>query len=525
MMKPWMLNTVTTIALKRYRERKLRDLRFYKKLTDEQIEERLNKLPVKPPIWNKLQRHQRICLLAGIKYRRFAYWCDTGTGKTFISLALVRYFDKLNLLPHAVLVLVPTKVVKVDWENEVKKHAPRLSYLVLSGSSANKCQQLNDNPDAKLVVETYGGMLAMLCKKAPRPKKVDELRLVPDRKKIKLLSNHLSGLILDESTAVKDSSKLPFRLCRQLVKVCNIVYTLSATPFNNNPIDLWSQMFLLDKGETLGPNKTIFRAAMFNQKSNGWTIEYTFDKSKRPELHRMLANRSIRYKANQADLPSLSRVKKEAYLTKEAMSFLLDAKEALRRASGNYRETKNAFIRIRQISSGWIGYADDETGTRAELDFAENPKLELLLGLVNSVVNDYKVVIFTDFNFSGAMIGRELAQMGIGFDRLYSKTEDPASIRKRFDTDESMRVLILSNSYGGFGLNLQVAKYGFFFESPVSSIIRKQAERRIERQHSQHEHVFLYDLVTKNTYDQRILDWHSKSGDFLKAVLDGKAET
>lgn len=71
------------------------DFREYKNLTEEQLEERMLKLPVRPPIFYKLTYLQKVCFIIGAETRRFMYLNDTGTGKSLLSIALARYFRRL----------------------------------------------------------------------------------------------------------------------------------------------------------------------------------------------------------------------------------------------------------------------------------------------------------------------------------------------------------------------------------------------------------------------------------------------
>jgi SNF2 family DNA or RNA helicase len=64
---------------------------------------------------------------------------------------------------------------------------------------------------------------------------------------------------------------------------------------------------------------------------------------------------------------------------------------------------------------------------------------------------------------------------------------------------------MVGSSAVAFGLNLQVANYTVFFESPDSLIVRQQMERRTVRP-GQTKQTFIYDLVTRNSVEQKILD-------------------
>jgi SNF2 family DNA or RNA helicase len=513
-------NLIPKITIRKFLDRKLRDCHVYKKLTEDALRARMRKLAIRPPIFNKLELHQKACFIAGAELERLAIFADTGCGKTIISIALIRYFNKIEKTKRF-LVLVPNKPNKTEWGLEIKKHS-QMKFMRLVGSSINKWEQLRNIPDdCEAIIETYAGLMRMVCDLKEHKKGGRRLKL--NMTSIRRLMKLVDGLVMDESTYVKTRRKLPFRICRQITNKTNVAFALTGTPFGVDPVDLWGQMFLLDRGETLGKTLGLFRAAFYTQKENFWGgVEHTFRKSKRSVLNAMLRNRSIRYKADEADLPALVEIVKEVRLPSDTSVYVQKAKEAIIAAHGNYQEMRNAFVRMRQISSGFLGYHDDEVGARAQIEFKPNPKLELLLGVIASIDPRYKIIVFTQFVFSGSMICRELEKMGIGHGRIYGKTKDAYTVRKRFDQDPKCRVLILQNDMG-MGLNLQIAKYGLYYESPVSPIMRKQTRARFERQYSTHDRVFQYDFVVKGTYDQRILDALRDGRDLFESIVDRAA--
>jgi SNF2 family DNA or RNA helicase len=200
----------------------------------------------------------------------------------------------------------------------------------------------------------------------------------------------------------------------------------------------------------------------------------------------------------------------------------IDAMEKMRAARGNPVAQENSFIRMRQISSGWIGYKDDVEGTRARYEFKENPKLDALLEMIDEINGAYKAIVYYDFTHSGDMIERALKERGVGTVRIYGKTKDAAGVLAKFDASKKHSVLILQNSMA-VGLNLQVARYGLVFESAVAAVMRKQADRRFIRQYSNHKSVVLADFVAAGTYDERILQYHKQGADLFRAIVDGKA--
>lgn len=499
-------------------QRPLRDCNTYKSLTDDQLDEAMNQLPAKPPIWFKLYRHQKVCLIAGAQLKRLYIMADTGMGKTLLSLALIKYFKRLKLL-KCTLVLVPTKSVATEWGSEIEKHSPKTTFCILEGSSQEKWRQLLNKPT--IAVTTYAGLLRMVCSLTEHKKK-SKNRLLPNKGKLTQLCSLVNGLILDEAPAVKSRGKLPFRICRQISKHSEIVFALSGTPFND-PMDLWAQMCIVDHGETLGETLGLFREAFFASRTNYWGgLEYIFREKMKGILSKLLNNRSLSYEASATDLPRVISITKPVKLPADAVVYAQRAEEELLNARGDYRLMKNAFLRMRQISSGYLGYYDDDEGTKAQLEFSDHPKLDALIDLIQSIRHDQKIIVFYELNYSADMVSRALTENKVDHVRIYGGTKDHDTLRTRFNSDHSCRVMLLQNA-SGMGLNIQIASYGIYYESPVTPSLRKQTRRRVERQGSAHDRVFIYDLVVAGTYDQRILRALAAGEDLLKSIRDCKA--
>lgn len=518
-------------AVRRYLERSRRDCREYLRLTEGQLLSRRKALPTRPPIWKRLRRHQRAGLIAIAELLRVAVHSDTGTGKTMLAIAAGRYFQAMGKAKRW-LIIVPNKPNKFEWAREVAKHSPRAGCLVLKGTTEQKWAALAAT-EALFIVETVGGLVRMVSALKPLKKKrkvvmrrgkvVMKLRPVVSR--VRKLVAAVDGLVIDESTEVKNKKTLPFRICRQISLRAHVVLGMSGTPFGDDPEDLWSQLYLIDLGETLGETLGLFRAAFFSEKENGWGgYEYTFRTSKKAELHRVLANRVLRYRAKDIDLPRATEIIKYVTLPRAARGIYDRARDALIAARGDWQESKNLFLRMRQISSGFVGFRDVETRERQLTVLDAQPKLDLMLATIETIPHEYKIVIFHEYTYSGNKIAAALDDMNIGYARLYGGTKDAGAELARFDKDPNCRVQIINNKAGSMGLNLQVARYVMYYEAPVSVIKRKQSRARVVRQESKHDRVFIYDFVVKGTVDQQILDSYKSSEDLFRAIVNGKVD-
>lgn len=514
-------------SVERFLSRERGDLRAWKQFTDDELDELMSQLPVAPPIWYTLRKEQKIALLIGADHRRAAFWYDTGMGKSLITIALTRYFRRADIV-DSVLVLVPHKINKNEWEREVQKWSPQTRYTVLRGSSEDKWRQLEERR-ADIVIETYAGLSRMLSplttvKRKRRGRTVEMDKLVIDEKLVRRLQTHIDGVVCDESNHVGNHLRLPFRLCRRLSREAHIFFLLAGTPFGRDPAPLWAQMYLIDGGYSLGETLGLFRAALYRSKDNPFGgQEYTFIETKenKAKLNRLLAHGSLRYEVEQSTLPMLTHIVRDVHLPEEADTYYRHARQAIIAAKGQTREMKNAFLRMRQISSGFVGFYDDDAGEKAKFVFPENPKLDALLALIDSIREDRKILVFHDFIYSGEVIAAALTSLGISHIKYGGKQTDATGLLQRFESDPRLRVFVLSTA-GAYGLNLQAAQYGIFYESPVSVIIRKQMIRRFERQNSPHDHVFLYDLLTRGTMDEKILQFYEQGLDLFDSIVRGK---
>ena len=517
-------------AVRAFLERPRADLRRYKRMSDAELCREAAALPVRPPVWKKLLRDQRTCFVIGAKRGRVAFWADTGIGKTLLSMALARYFRKAKVA-RRFLILVPGNINLAEWESERDLHCPQTSMVVLSGSSKEKWAAVRGGAPL-LTVATYGGLVRMACTKVRQIKgrRKGDTVLKPDRKLVAELVKAFDGLIMDESSAdqaVQYRSSLAWRICRQLTKVPERpVFALSGTPFGRDPTPLWAQMYLVDRGESLGSTLGLFRAAFFKTEENFFGGEtHEFKAKMSGVLNKLLAHRSITIEADEATLPPVVTQVRDIRLPRDAEDYAIMARDAILKARGNYQETRNAFLRMRQISSGFLGYTDDESGKRAKFTFDESPKLESLISKLQSVVGKYKAVVFHEFIYSGDRICAELDRLKIGYARISAAGKKQiAEERRRFvDPKSDCRVMVMSNRMAQ-GPNLQVAKYVEFYESPVDPKTRKQARRRVERQHSEHDRVFVTDYVVRGTYDKRILEYLEQGKDLFDAIIRGEVK-
>lgn len=499
---------------------------WMKRLRSRELDEALDRVGFRPcsKKVDPLQNHQKVCVLLGIAFKGFAFWLDMGTGKTRIALELLAFWIREGYITGA-LILGRSESALIEWEQEIEKWRIKLPYITLLNSpSADKWDELAEF-DGGLILATYPGLARMLSVLKPmrrRKGKPAKNKLKINAAKVKRLCKVIQAYVTDESTELGNKKSLQYRVCNQLSKYCDIRYELAGIPFGRDPTMLWPQLYLVDRGETLGQTLGIFRAAFFKTKINFWGgYEHKFRTDMEPTLKKILRHRSIQYRFEECGkLPKLVHRLEEVDLPKEATIYYQRfVKEVMRKHAG-FKERQNSFLHMRQVSSGFVGFRNDQTGEKAEIEFAENPKLERMMELVQQVPQGRKFAIFHEFTFSGRKICEELKRLKIKHGWIHGGIKNTRELQDGFKFGD-LQCLVVQNRIGAFSLNLQRGNYYFVYEAPLSAIHDAQMRRRMRRK-GQKKTVFGYDMVCRGTKDARILHYHREGGDLFDAIITGE---
>lgn len=513
-------------AVKKFLDRPLDDNRWAKELTHKQLDRMLDGLDAE--CWHQLMLHQKACLYLGLHYGSYAFFCDMGSGKTLISLELLQHWWNVKQLRRA-LVFVTSDKAFPTWEKQLKEYKITIPAVSLDADSSSEKWNLLERFGDGIIFLHYPGTVAMVCDKVQkRGKKKQEMVVNPD--KLGRLLHRVDAVVLDESTRVSNHQSLTYEICEAAAKQAKFRYALAGMPFGRDPALLWPQMKLVDGGLTLGSTLGIFREAFFTKKKNYWGGPYSFDYIFKQNMHatlsKMLQHRSITYTAAECiELPPDVRIIETVRLPAETMQFYHNLVNEIIGAKKNYRVVRNVFLRMRQLSSGFLGLKDDETGDRAEMDFDENPKLERLLELTGELPAGHKCLVFYEFTHSGRRIFEVLkSELKLKPIWLWSGTKNPAADLKWFIENKDCTVAVINNRVGAYSLDgLQVANYEFHYESALSVIDRSQAEKRIVRK-GQTRKCFIYDLVAECTVDAKILEYHREGKSLFDALLANPRE-
>lgn len=464
--------------------------------------------------------YQAVGTLIGIELDEFMYILDVGMGKTKLILDILNHHKRTGRLTRPILALSPTHSSSQTWIEQAQEHTPNLvcRSLVVDGETHKPLSReerfaVLEQP-ADLYTLNYPGLQVFMT----QHNKERRCR-VPDKVMIREFVSRFGAVVYDEMHHLGNHESLVYSLCNTISRSVSFRYGAGATPFGRDPHAMWPQMKLIDRGKTFGETLGLFRAAFFTEKTNYWSggSEWKFQKRMKPQFARFLRHRSISYAADECmDLPEVVPIVRKVDFSTDAAEYYQMVVKQLRQSLGHFKEVENAFLRMRQLASGFISIKDDLE--RAEHTFDENPKLEALASLIEEIPDTEKFIIFYEFNHTGHMIHQMLLdELKVEHARLYGGAKDGQAELARFKQKSSCRGLLANWKSGGESLNLQHARYAIFFESPVSPRMRIQCEGRMSGARQKHKS-FIYDLVVRGSIEERILEYLKEGKDLFESI-------
>ena len=504
-----------------------RDLATYEEVKDftrKEVLADIKELKPRPKFYGeKHWLHQLCCFVIGVYNPEFLYFLDMGMGKSRIVLDLFAYYILIGKVNKG-LVVVPN-ITNIDsWIDEAKLFQPHLKIIPLYGSSEERFAVLDEEVDADVFVINSAGLVRMFAIPDLIPKKRKTAKkLMVDQKLVKKYSKMFQAFACDESELIKNIHSLIYQICLLFSSHCILRFGLTGTPMNKEPEDFWAQFYLVNRGETLGETLTLFRAMFYKTRKGYWTrYIYKFMKRRKKDFYRIIQNKSLTYKIGDAlDMPPKVYMKRKVNLTPEALVYYGKVVDQVINAKKDYTLMKNSYNRMRQISSGYVTFKNEDTGKKQFIEFKENPKLDELINVINTIPKGRKIIIVHHYIKTGRIISKRLKKEKWKHLRLWSGQKRKKEVIRKFRYQDEHDTLVMNYQSGGRGLNLQASNYVIFFESPDSASARVQCEARIWRG-GQKRKCFIIDMITKKTKDLAILASNRSGRNLLMDLINGK---
>lgn len=460
-------------------------------------------------------------LFIGLCLREFLFLYYMGIGKTWIAINIYLARKFLGEAKKPCLVLVENILNAEGFGGEIEIHSDA-SWCMAYGSG-DKVQEVLLKPNHDFIIIPYASFTAALTTKRKKEAVKAKTKTEPNLPLIKKAARNFDFIVYDEIQNCKNKHALTTRIARQFSKAAKFTYGLTGTPSGINPIDFWSDFYIIDGGETLGPTLGLFREAFFKkEKTWGRWDKWVFDKDKLDELHRLIKHRTLTYTDKEVtDIPKRKDIPVLLPMSDAAKEYYEAAEAGLVKAKGRYEELKAAFIRMQQISTGFLSLKTED-GSKIDFDF-DKPKIEWTVSFIKGILettND-KVVVYYNFIHTGKCIRDALKKEKVKFAAIYKdKNIDPVKEIQRFKKQKTERVLVVSSSMGSSSINLQVANRMVFVEYPIKLIKFLQVLKRCHRT-GQKKRTYLYFLLSKGTKDKEGLERLLAGDEMITNIVRG----
>jgi superfamily II DNA or RNA helicase len=416
---------------------------------------------------------------------------DMGLGKTVQALTFLDHFRSKHDNLKA-LVVCPTTLI-YNWENEIKKFTPRLTYRIHHGPARTRVKE--EITDHDVTITTYGTL----------------------RSDIKLLmSVNFDYVILDESQAIKNpASKVTKAAC--LLNAKNRL-CMSGTPLQNNTFDIFAQMHFLNPG-MLGTME-------FFRQEFAIPIDKFGEQDRKEHLKKILYPFILRRTKEQVakDLPEKLEMILWCEMEDEQRKIYDAYRNEFRdKILGTIQEQGiqrsqltilQGLMKLRQICDSPAILNEEEKFENHSI------KLDELTREITENISNHKALVFSQFLGMLALIRGKLDELGVKYEYFDGSTSAPDREKaiQSFQNDDNVRVFLISLKAGGVGLNLTAADYVYIVDPWWNPAVEQQA---IDRTHriGQTKNIFAYRMICKDTIEDKILQLQDKKRALAKELI------
>lgn len=471
------------------------------------FEEKKAEMPTGFEFKTKPFEHQIDGFNYGLKYDRWLLGDEQGLGKTkqVIDIAIAK---KLQKGYKHCLIICGVNGLKWNWVNEIHTHSNEEAYILGQRKRADKIV-IGSNSDKYTDICALNALQAYFI--------ITNVETMRDERIVSEIANKCKsgeiGLVaIDEIHKCKNPSSQQGKGILKIQSECRIAMT--GTPLMNQPMDLYIIL------KWLGYEKNAFYKFKNHYCVMGGYGGYEVVGYKNlDELQERLNDIMLRrLKDEVLDLPEKTYIDEYVDMTpKQAVIY----KEVTADVQNNIDNIKTApnplaeLIRMRQ-ATGYTGILSTKVQESAKLDRMEELVEE-------AVENGQQVVIFSNWTQMTDVVWARLHKnYRVSVITGNTKDVDRQDNVNEFQTGAS-QIIVGTIGAMGTGLNLFEGSVIIFVDHPWNRAMYDQAVDRCHRI-GQKNKLTIYNLLCKNTIDERIWELVKKKGQMSDALVDGNID-
>lgn len=439
--------------------------------------------------------YQAFCIRQLVTKPAIGLFLDMGLGKTIITLTAVNELKYGRFQVRKVLVIAPKKVAEATWQREAGKwdQVRHLRFSTVLGGETKRIRALNTPADIYII----------------------------NRENVVWLVDYYKNdwpfdmVVVDESSSFKSHTAKRFKALAAIRPHIARIVELTGTPSPNGLLDLWAQVFLLDRGERLGKYFTHYRERYFDPGQRNQHIVYSYDPKRNAKdvIMEKISDICVSMKSEDylqlpeiiyRDVPVVLHTKaRKAYdeLEKKMVLEIAD-QEVIDVASAVALSNK-----LQQLANGAV-YDDQKSWHEIH-----NCKVEAFMELVERL-NGKHALVFYNFQHDRERLLKALVNTNLCV-RVFQGPQDEIEWN-----NGTIDILLAHPASTAYGLNLQHGgNHIIWFGLNWSLELYQQANKRLHRQ-GQKEPVVIHHLICEGTRDEDLQQALKEKDKEQRYVLD-----
>lgn len=463
---------------------------------------------------NNLHSYQKACVEHIITHPFCGVFLDMGLGKTVSTLTAINYLMNDYCEINSVLVIAPKRVAESVWQEEAEKwvHLQHLRFSKIIGTQKQRIAAIMETKADIYIISRDN--VAWLCALYGGGKLPFDM------------------VVVDELSSFKSYKSVRFKALRGARPYLKRLVGLTGTPAPNGLIDLWPQIYLMDRGDRLEKTISRYREKYFRPGQTNGHVVYSYNLMSDSEqlIHKRIEDICISMKADDyLEMPlrtdNYIRLRMPDDIKKQYDDFeknkildLLNTVETTEEEDedGNVKLVQKPIevnaVNAAALSNKLLQFANGAVYDEDKNVFPiHNIKLDALKEIVENS-NGQSILVAWTYQFDKNRILE------------YLKSYKPRELKTNKDIEDwnagRIQVMLAHPASAGHGLNLQAGgNIIVWFGQTWSLELYQQFNARLYRQ-GQQKGVIIHHLIMKGTHDEDVIQALKAKNKKQNALMD-----
>lgn len=435
---------------------------------------------------SNLHNYQLACIEHIISHSHCGVFLEMGLGKTVSTLTAIDelMYDYCEI--NSVLVIAPKRVAESVWQEEAEhwEHLKHLTFSKIIGTQAQRIAAIHKKANVYIISRDNIAWLCALYGGSKLP---------------------FDMVVIDELSSFKSYKSQRFKSLRATQPYFKRFVGLTGTPAPNGLIDLWPQIYFMDRGQRLGKTITAYRNTYFRPGQTNGNVVYSYKllQDSERQIHEKIADICISMKADdylqmpfrtdnfiKLNLPDELKKKYEDFEKEKVLELIEQEDKQNELTQINVVNAAALSNKLLQFANGAV-YDEDRN-----VHEVHQIKIDALKEIIENA-NGQPVLVAWTYQHDRDRIMQ------------YLKAFKPRELKKPEDIKDwnagKVQVMLAHPASAGHGLNLQAGGSIIVWYGQTWSLeLYQQFNARLYRQ-GQQNHVIINHLIMKGTHDEDVI--------------------